>query len=114
MLCEKLLRKRASQDGGIGRHTVSPHTTKRRTINLKTKKYQSCQKIKLYGSLTTKELKKQHSFRPVGGAETGSQSGEDSQQGSGWQTGQSHICEWINWEEQLGTDCAIQGCSMGK
>ena len=42
------------------------------TKNLKTKNNQNCQKIKLYGSLTTKELKKKHSFRPVGGAEMGS------------------------------------------
>ena len=30
------------------------------------------QKIELYGSSTTKEIKKKHSSRPVGGAETGS------------------------------------------
>ena len=58
----------SSQDRGIGRHIVPPHTTKRRTTNLKTKNKNS-QKIKLYGSLTTKELKKKHSSRPVGGAE---------------------------------------------
>ena len=33
---------------------------------------QNWQKIKLYGSLTTKELKKKHSPRLVGGVETGS------------------------------------------
>ena len=33
---------------------------------------QNCQKIKLYGSLTTKELKKKHSSRLVRGVETGS------------------------------------------
>ena len=49
------------------------HTTKRRTTNLKTKNNQNCQKIKLYGSPTTKELKKKHSSRPVGRAETVSQ-----------------------------------------
>ena len=50
-----------------------PHTTKRRTTtNLKTKSNQNCQKIELYGSLTTKELKKKHSSRLVGGAEMGS------------------------------------------
>ena len=54
------------------RHSL-PHTTKRRTTNLKTKINQNCQKIELYGSPTTKELKKKHSSRPVGGAETGSQ-----------------------------------------
>ena len=56
-----------------------PHTTKRRkTTNLKTTNNEECQKIKL----TTKELKK-HSPRPVGGAEMGSQDGEDTRQGDG-------------------------------
>ena len=36
------------------------------------------QKTKLYGSPTTKEIKKKHSPRPVGGAETGSRGGKDS------------------------------------
>ena len=47
---------------------MPPHTTKR-TTNLKTKNNQNCQKIELYGSPTTKELKKKHSFRLVGGVE---------------------------------------------
>ena len=67
----------SSQDRGIGRHTVPPRTTRRTTTNLKTKSNQNCQKIELYGSLTTKELKKKHSSRPGGGAETGSQGGEE-------------------------------------
>ena len=47
----------SSQDGGVGRHTVPPYTTKRRTTtNLKAKHNHNCQKIKLHGSLTTKEL----------------------------------------------------------
>ena len=50
---------------------MPPCTTKRRTTNLKTKNNQNCQKSKLYGSPTTKELKKKHSSRPVRGAETG-------------------------------------------
>ena len=45
----------SSQDGGIGRYTQPPCTTKR-TTNLKTKNNQNCQKIKLYGSPTSKEL----------------------------------------------------------
>ena len=58
------------QDGSIGRYTLPPHTTKRRpTTNLKTKNNQNCQKIKLYESLTTKELRKKHSSRLVGGTE---------------------------------------------
>ena len=63
-----------SQDGGEVRHTVPPHTTKRRTTtDLKTKNNQNCQKVELYGSLTTKELKKKQSSRLVGGVEMGNQ-----------------------------------------
>ena len=75
----------SGQDGGIGRHTVPPRTTKKRTTTiLKIKNNQNWQKIKLYGSPTTKELKKKHSSRLAGGVEMGSQGGEDSWQGSGW------------------------------
>ena len=56
---------------------MPPSTMKRRTTNLKPKNSQNCQKIELYGSPTTKELKKKHSFRLLGGAKTGSQSRED-------------------------------------
>ena len=57
---------------------MPPLITKRRTTtNLKTKHNQNCRKIKLYGSLTIKELKKKHSYRPVEGVETGSQGRED-------------------------------------
>ena len=60
----------SGQEEDIGRYTVPPHTTKRRTTtNLKTKNNQNYQKIKLCGSPTTKELKKKHSFRLVGGVE---------------------------------------------
>ena len=63
----------SGQDRGIGRHTVPLHTTKRRTTtNLKTKNNQKCQKIEVYGSLTTTELKKKHSSRLVVGMETSS------------------------------------------
>ena len=49
---------------------MPPRTTKRRTTtNLRTKNNQNCQKIELYGSPTTKALKKKHLPRPVGGAE---------------------------------------------
>ena len=47
------------QDGGIGRNPSLPRTTKRRiTTNLKSINNQKYQKIKLHGTLTTKELKK--------------------------------------------------------
>ena len=44
---------------------------------MKTKNNQNYQNIELYGSLTTKELKKKHSSRLVGGMEMGSQGRED-------------------------------------
>ena len=67
----------SSQDWGIGRDALLPCTTKRKiTTNLKTKNNQNCQKIKLYRSPATKELKK-HSSRLVGGAEMGNGGEED-------------------------------------
>ena len=51
---------------------MPPGKTRRTPTNLKTKNNQNCQKIELYGSPTTKELKKKHSSRLVGAAETGS------------------------------------------
>ena len=62
---------RASGQGGdIRTCTACPRTTKRRiTTNLNTNNNQNCQKIKLYGSPTTKELKKSHSPNQVGGEE---------------------------------------------
>ena len=62
--------------------------------------------------LQTRKLKKKHSFRLVGGAEMGSQGGEDAQQSSSWQ---SHIRARINQEEHLGSkmDRATQGSSAG-
>ena len=38
----------------------------------------------------------------------GSRGGEDSPQGGGWQSGQSHIQVQINWEEQLGSETDAQ------
>ena len=62
----------SGKDEGIGRYTLPSHTTKTRTTDLRTKNNQNCHKIELYGSSTTKELKKKLSFRQVGGAERGS------------------------------------------
>ena len=50
---------------------------KRIITYLKTKTTQNCQKIKLYGRPTMKDLKKPYSFRQVEGMKTGSQGGED-------------------------------------
>ena len=57
----------------------------------KQKKSQNYQKVELYGTPTTKKLKKKHSLRLVGGVETGSQDGEDTQQSSSWMTGFPHV-----------------------
>ena len=66
---------------------MPPCTTKRKTTtNLKTKNNQNCQKIKLYGSPASKELKKK-----VGRVETGNQGGEDPWQDSRWRTGVGEI-----------------------
>ena len=112
----KLMFWTSGQDGGIGKYTLPPHTNKRTTTNLKTKTNQNYQKTKLYGSPTTKEIKKKHSSRLAGGAEMGSQGGE---QGGSWRTGQGgrcwrgwpHICNRIGQEEQLvrETDYTTQG-----
>ena len=65
---------------------MPPFTTIRRiTTNLKTKNTQNCQKIELYGSLVTKNLKKPYSYRQEGQsqgarAEIGSQ-GRDREPG---------------------------------
>ena len=48
------------------------------TANLKIKNNQKCKQIELYGSLTTKDLKKEYSPRWVGGTEMRSGSREDS------------------------------------
>ena len=102
------------EDGGVGRCTLPPRTTKRRTTtNSKTKNNQNCQKIELCGRLPTKKLKKKHSSILVG--RVGSQA-EDMQKGSSWRTRQSCIYMWINQEEQLGseTDHTTQDSSMVK
>ena len=109
-----------------------PHTTKRKTTtNLKTTNNQNYHKIELYGSLKTKGIKKKHSPRLVGGAETGSwlerthgkavagglwQLVDQGKQGGDWQSRWSHIHLWINREELLGreTDHMTQGSSVEK
>ena len=75
--------KTSTQDGGIGRYSLPPCTTKRRTTtNLKTKYNQTCQKTELYESTIAKKLKKKHSSRPVGGEERNH--GKALDEGPGW------------------------------
>ena len=111
----------SNQEGGIGRYTLPLCTTKRKTTHSKSKNNQNCQEIKVYRSPTTKELKKNHLFRLVGGAEMDSWAREDTWQGgiwrngwvrwqledqgrqdSSWQNTWSHICMLTNREDQLG------------
>lgn len=62
----------SSQEGDIGRNTLFPLTTKKRTTtNLKTINDENYQNIKLHGTPIIKELNK-HSSRS-GGAEMGRQ-----------------------------------------
>ena len=65
---KKKPKESSGQDGGIDRNPSLPHTTKKRiTTNLKSINNHKSQKIKLYGALTTKELKKKstRTTRPV-------------------------------------------------
>ena len=100
---------------------MPPHITKRRTItNLKTKNNQNCQKIELYGSPTTKELKKKHSSRLVGGTEMGGQGKNDGQQGSSWRTRVGKAAagrqgsSWWTWQQTLQPRVPAQGNKASK
>ena len=59
----------SGQDGSVGKHSSPPCTTTAKITTKLQNNYQNCQKIKLYGSLTTKELTKSHLSRQAGGAE---------------------------------------------
>ena len=76
--------------------TVPPRTTKRRTTtNLKTKSNQNRQKIKLYGSLTTKELNKKQSSRP---------GGQEGQRLAGKQRGLAARWQLVDWVRRWTVD----------
>ena len=81
----------------------------------KNKKEPDYQKIELYGSPTTKELKKKHSSRPVVGQRR-TVRWRGHQQSGDWWSEWSHICVQINQEEllEIETDRTIQGSNMGK
>ena len=55
------------KDGSIHTYIHFASTIKRTKTNLETENNQNCQKIELYGSPTTKELKTKDSCRLVGG-----------------------------------------------
>ena len=103
----------SSQDGGIGRHTVPPRTTKTRsTTNLKTKTQRELTENQTVWKSDNQVIKEETFIQTGRRGGDGQLGREDSQQGSGWwtgrggclQTGQSHIHVQINWEEQLGSE----------
>ena len=60
----------SAQDAGVSKQSLPLHTTTEKLqLDYKTSITHNHQKIKMYGSLTTKELKKSHSSRRVGGLE---------------------------------------------
>ena len=71
-MCLRKEDKTSGQDGGVGTHASPPRTTIEKNYNQfsQTNNTQNHQKSKLYGSLTTKDLKKPHSSRWVGGVES--------------------------------------------
>ena len=73
-------------------------------LNLKTNNTQNCQKIKLYGSLTTKDLKKPHSSRRVGGEKMQRPVERGVACRGGGTTGSPNsLVVNKNWEEYLGS-----------
>ena len=62
----------SGQDGGIGRHTVPPHTTKRRTTTIYKEKTTRTDRKSNCMEVGQPELTEKHSSRLTGGAETGS------------------------------------------
>ena len=100
----------SGQDGGIRRYTLPPHTTKgRTTTNLKTKSNQNCQKIELYGSPTTKELKKKYSFRLEEGQRQAARAEKTCDKAA---TGWSHIWVLITGRNNWGSKTQVS--STGK
>ena len=104
----------SGQDGSIGKHASKPHTTiEKITTRHKTNIIQNRQKIKLYGSPATKDLKKPHSSRQVGGVETWreveARRGEDPREwhvaAADWAAPHSHVVD-KNQEGYLGKEGA--------
>ena len=110
----------SGQDGGIGRYTLLPHTTKRRTttnVKNKNKKQPELPENWTVWKSDNRGVKEEMFIQ--------SRRGGEGQQGwrgcvARWQTrrarqtlaDQSHICMWISQEQQMGSkvDYATQGC----
>ena len=116
----------SGQDGDVGRHTVPPCTTKRRTTtNLKTKNKHlpenqtvwksDNQGVKEEAFIQTARRGRDRQPGWRGRAAWCRLAGQRGKCGSWW-IRWTHICVWINWEEQLGSkrDHTTQGSSAGK
>ena len=77
---------RPGQTRGVGRQYCFLAKETKDNNQLKTINPQKCSQIELYENLTTKELKKKHSSRLIGGTEIHSQGRDDVQQGGSWRT----------------------------
>ena len=74
----------SDQDGGVGRHTVSPRTTKRRTAtNLKTKKQPKLTENRTVWKSDNQGVKEETFIQTGGRGGDGQPGGEDSRQGRG-------------------------------
>ena len=79
------------------------HNQKKDNNKFKNKNNQNCQRIELYGNLTTTELKKKHSSVPVRGTEMGSQAEQTGGKAAarGW--------GWARWHWRTRTGEAVAG-----
>ena len=103
MFCKYYNTETSGQDGGIGRYPVPPCIAR-------TAIKSNCMESNNQGV-------KEETFIQTGRRGGDGQLGrEDSWQGGGSWSQWSHICMWINQEEQLSnqTDFATQGSSTGK
>ena len=73
----------------------SHNNKKESQLNLKTNKTQNCQKIELYGSPTTKDLKKPNPSRWVGGVDTQRRHRETRRCGVGGEAA-TVVVEWAH------------------
>ena len=92
----------SGQDGSIGRYTVPPCSTKRRTTtNLKTKNNQNCQNNQGVKEETFIQTGRRGGDRQPGHRGLPARWQLEDKGGGGWRSGWFHFCMQINQEEQL-------------
>ena len=85
----------SGQDGGVGRYILPPQTTKRRTKNkFKSKKTTTLPENQTVWKYETKELKKKHSSRLVGGGRE-RQPGQRECTARQWLEGRVCEADWV-------------------